>query len=293
MGNRKKSSGRAASQGRDGSIADALRVRGKSVSLSKWDADSTPGIRDREEAAERLARNLERMDELQYGLYAEGRRSLLLVFQGMDAAGKDGVIRKVATAFNPQGCRAWSFKAPTPEELAHDFLWRIHRAAPAKGEVAIFNRSHYEDVLIVRVHDLVPKRVWSERYAIINEFERRLAEHGTTILKFFLHISPEEQLERIRKRLDDPEKHWKFNEADLDERTRWDDYQRAFEDALARCNTEHAPWFVIPANRKWYRDVAVSEIVTATLEGMDPRPNAVSLDVKRLKSRLARAGAAR
>jgi PPK2 family polyphosphate:nucleotide phosphotransferase len=293
VGNRKKSSKRAASRGKDGSIADALRVRGKSLDLSRWDPDATPGIRDREEAAERLARNLQRMDALQYGLYAEGRRSLVLVFQGMDAAGKDGVIRKVATAFNPQGCRAWSFKAPTPEELAHDFLWRIHRAAPAKGEVAIFNRSHYEDVLVVRVHGLVPKPVWSERYAIINEFERRLHEHGTTILKFFLHISREEQLERIRKRLEDPAKHWKFSEADLDERTRWDDYQRAFEDALARCSTKHAPWFVIPANRKWYRDVAVSEIVTATLEDMDPRPNAVKLDLKRLMSRLARDGAAK
>ena len=272
MGTRKSSSKR-------GSIAERLRVRAKSVDLSKWDPDATPGIRDREEAAERLAKNLERMDELQYGLYAEGRRSLLIVFQGMDAAGKDGVIRKVATAFNPQGCRAWSFKAPTPEELAHDFLWRIHRAAPGKGEVAIFNRSHYEDVLIVRVHGLVPKSVWSERYAIINEFERRLAEHGTTILKFYLHISREEQLERIRKRLDDPAKHWKFSEGDLDERTRWDDYQAAFEDALARCSTKYAPWYVIPANRKWYRDAAVSEIVAATLEEMDPRPNKVSLDV--------------
>ena len=283
MGTRKSSSKR-------GSIAERLRVRAKSVDLSKWDPDATPGIRDREEAAERLAKNLERMDELQYGLYAEGRRSLLIVFQGMDAAGKDGVIRKVATAFNPQGCRAWSFKAPTPEELAHDFLWRIHRAAPGKGEVAIFNRSHYEDVLIVRVHGLVPKSVWSERYAIINEFERRLAEHGTTILKFYLHISREEQLERIRKRLDDPAKHWKFSEGDLDERTRWDDYQAAFEDALARCSTKYAPWYVIPANRTWYRDAAVSEIVAATLEEMDPRPNKVSLDVKRLRARLERDG---
>lgn len=285
MGTRKSSSKR-------GTIADRLRAPGGPVKLAKWDPDSTPGIRDREEAAERLAANLERMDELQYGLYAEGRRSLLLVFQGMDAAGKDGVIRKVATAFNPQGCRAWSFKAPTPEELAHDFLWRIHRAAPAKGEVAIFNRSHYEDVLIVRVHGLVAKDVWSERYEIINEFERRLHEHGTTILKFFLHISREEQLERIRKRLEDPAKHWKFSEADLDERARWDDYQSAFEDLLARCSTKHAPWFVIPANRKWYRDAAVSEIVAATMAGMDPRPNKVVLDVKRLRARLARDGKA-
>jgi PPK2 family polyphosphate:nucleotide phosphotransferase len=273
-------------------IGERLRVRGKSVKLSKWDAGATPGIRDRKEAAERLERNLALMDDLQYRLYAEGHRSLLLVFQGMDAAGKDGVIRKVATAFNPQGCRAWSFKVPTPEEAAHDFLWRIHRAAPAKGEVAIFNRSHYEDVLVVRVHDLVPKSVWSERYAIINEFERRLAEHGTTILKFYLHIDRDEQLERIRARLDDPAKHWKFSEADLNERSRWSEYQEAFEDLLARCSTEHAPWFVIPANRKWYRDAAVSEIVAGTLAEMNPHPTRVKLDVKRLQARLARDGAA-
>ena len=272
------------------SIADALRVRGKSVNLAKWDANSTPGVRDKQEAAERLAANLALMDEQQYRLYSEGRRSLLLIFQAMDAAGKDGVIRKVATAFNPQGCRAWSFKVPTPEEAAHDFLWRIHKAAPAKGEVAIFNRSHYEDVLVVRVHGLVPKPVWSGRYTIINEFEQRLHEHGTTILKFFLHIDRDEQMERMRERLDDPAKHWKFSEGDLNERTRWDDYQAAFEDLLGRCSTKHAPWFVIPANRKWYRDVAVSEIVAGALAEMNPRPTAVKLDVKRLRARLARDG---
>lgn len=279
------------SRKRGKSIAGRLRVRGKSVNLAKWDAGATPGIRDREEAAALLERNIERIDALQYRLYAEGRRSLLLVFQGMDAAGKDGVIRKVATAFNPQGCRVWPFKVPTPEEAAHDFLWRIHKAAPAKGEVAIFNRSHYEDVLVVRVHGLVPKSVWSERYAIINEFERRLHEHGTTILKFFLHIDRDEQLERIRARLDDPAKHWKFSEADLNERRRWDDYREAFEDALARCSTRHAPWYVIPANRKWYRDAAVSEIVAGALADMDPRPVEVDLDVERLRARLARDGA--
>ncbi len=273
------------------SIADRLRVRGRHLSLSKWDAGSTPGFHDKKQAAERLAKNLETMDALQYLLYAEGRRSLLLVFQGMDAAGKDGVIRKVATAFNPQGCRAWSFKVPTPREAAHDFLWRIHRAAPAKGEITIFNRSHYEDVLVVRVHDLVPKSVWSERYEIINEFEKRLVEHGTTILKFYLHIDRDEQLERIQARLDDPSKHWKFSEADLNERARWDDYQAAFEDLLARCSTKHAPWFVIPANHKWYRDVAVSEIVARALEEMDPHPIPVKLDVKRLRARLSRKGA--
>ena len=283
MGNRKKSS-------KHGSIADALRVRGGSANLSKRDANATPGVRDKQEAAERLEANLALLDEMQYRLYAEGQRSLLLVFQGMDAAGKDGVIRKVATAFNPQGCRAWSFKVPTPEEAAHDFLWRIHRAVPPKGDVAIFNRSHYEDVLVVRVHDLVPKSVWSERYAIINEFEQRLHQHGTTILKFFLHIDHDEQTQRIRERLDDPAKHWKFSEADLNERKHWNDYQAAFSDLLGRCSTKHAPWYVIPANRKWYRDVAVSDIIVETLAEMNPHPKAVKLDVKSLRARLARSG---
>jgi PPK2 family polyphosphate:nucleotide phosphotransferase len=283
VGNRKKSS-------KHGSIADALRVRGGSVNLSKQDANATPSVRDKQEAAERLEANLALLDDLQYRLYAEGRRSLLLVFQGMDAAGKDGVIRKVATAFNPQGCRAWSFKVPTPEEAAHDFLWRIHRATPPKGDVAIFNRSHYEDVLVVRVHDLVPKSVWSERYEIINEFEKRLTEDGTTILKFFLHIDHDEQTQRIRERLDDPAKHWKFSEADLNERKHWDDYQAAFADVLGRCSTKHAPWYVIPANRKWYRDVAVSDIIVEALAEMNPRPKAVKLDVKSLRTRLARGG---
>jgi PPK2 family polyphosphate:nucleotide phosphotransferase len=270
------------------SIADRLRVRGRRVDLSKRDAGATPGVKDKREAAERLARNLALIDELQYRLFAEGRRSVLLVFQGMDAAGKDGVIRKVATAFNPQGCRVTSFKVPTPEEAAHDFLWRIHRAAPARGEVAIFNRSHYEDVLVVRVHGLVPRSTWAKRYDAINEFERQLAGHGTTILKFFLHIDRDEQEERLRARLDDPAKHWKFSEADLDERRRWDDYQAAFADLLARCSTASAPWFVVPANHKWYRDVAVSEIVADALAAMNPRPPVVKLDVRRLRARLAR-----
>lgn len=268
-------------------IADRLRVRGKTVKLSEWDPSATPGLKGRKQASEELARNLARIDALQYQLYAEGRRSLLLVFQGMDAAGKDGVIRKVATAFNPQGCRAWSFKVPSAEEAAHDFLWRIHRAAPARGEVAIFNRSHYEDVLVVRVHDLVPKSEWSRRYDVINEFERRLGEHGTTVLKFFLHIDREEQAARMRARLDDPSKHWKFSEGDLAERKYWDAYQRAFEDLLGRCSTKHAPWFVIPANHKWYRDAAVADIVAGALEEMDPKPLPVKLDVRRLRASLA------
>jgi PPK2 family polyphosphate:nucleotide phosphotransferase len=269
-------------------IAQQLQVRGDKCSLTDWDPRATPACRDKAEAAERLERNLARIDALQYLLYAEGHRSLLLVLQGMDTSGKDGLIRKVMTAFNPQACEVWSFKVPTPEEAAHDFLWRIHRAAPRRGEIAIFNRSHYEDVLVVRVHELVPRAVWSRRYEEINEFERHLHDHGTTVLKFFLHISREEQQERLLARLDEPRKHWKFSEGDLAERQRWKEYQRAYEDALARCSTEDAPWFVIPSDRKWYRDLAVSEIIADALERMDPKPPKVTLDVKRLRAQITK-----
>ena len=183
----------------------------------------------------------------------------------------------------------WPFKVPTPEEAAHDFLWRIHHAAPPRGQVAIFNRSHYEDVLVVRVHELVPHRVWSRRYQAINEFEQRLHENGTHVVKFFLHISPEEQRQRLLARLDAPQKNWKFSDADLVERKLWKDYQRAYEDALSRCSPAPAPWYVVPADHKWYRDLAVSEILADTLESMNPRPPKVNLDVKRLRARLTRA----
>ena len=269
-------------------IADRLQVRGKKVRLSQWKPDATPGCKDKEEAAERLAKNLERIDELQYRLYAEARRSLLIVLQGMDTSGKDGVIRKTMTVFNPQGCKVWPFKVPTHEEAAHDFLWRIHRATPARGEVAIFNRSHYEDVLVVRVHDLVPREVWSGRYDVINDFESYLNRNGTEVIKFFLHISRKEQRDRLLARLEAPTKRWKFSDADLAERTHWQSYQRAYEDALARCSTRHAPWYVIPADRKWYRDLAVSEIVADVLDKMDPKLPKAKLDVKGLRARLMR-----
>jgi len=270
------------------SLAAKLRAR-KSVHLAKWNPRSTPGCKDKEEAAGRLAENLARIDALQYRLFAEARRSLLIVLQGMDTSGKDGLIRKVMTVFNPNGCRVWSFKVPTAEEAAHDFLWRIHRAAPGRGEVSVFNRSHYEDVLVVRVHDLVPRAVWSARYDTINAFERHLHTHGTRVLKFFLHISREEQKERLLARLDDPLKRWKFSDADLAERARWSSYQRAYEEALERCSTPHAPWFVVPADRKWYRDLAVSEIIADALEEMDPQLPKVKLDVKALRGRLGSA----
>jgi PPK2 family polyphosphate:nucleotide phosphotransferase len=202
----------------------------------------------------------------------------------MDTSGKDGVIRRVMTAFNASACHVESFKVPTPEEAAHDYLWRIHKATPGRGHVAIFNRSHYEDVLVVRVRELVAENIWQRRYAEINEFEEYLSNHGTRILKFFLHISNEEQKERLLSRLDDPDKHWKFSEGDLSERKLWPKYQEAYEDALARCSTKHAPWYVIPADRKWYRDLAISEIVAETLADMNPKPPKVKLDVKKLRA---------
>jgi PPK2 family polyphosphate:nucleotide phosphotransferase len=270
------------------STAERLQVRGHTIRLADWNPSSTPQCNGKDQANQRLAENLARIDELQYRLHAEARQSLLIVLQGMDTSGKDGLIRNVLTIFNPQGCKVWPFKVPTLEEAAHDFLWRIHRAAPAVGEVAVFNRSHYEDVLVVRVHKLVPRSVWSVRYRVINEFERHLRECGTRVLKFFLHISREEQRERLLARLEHPLKRWKFSDADLVERGRWRSYQRAYEDALARCSTAHAPWHVIPADRKWYRDFAVSQIVADTLEQMNPRIPKAKLEVGKLRARLAR-----
>ena len=225
------------------------------------------------------------MNDLQQRLFAERKRSLLIVLQGLDAGGKDGVIKHVIGAMNPDGCRVANFKEPTQKELAHDFLWRIEAQTPEKGQVAIFNRSHYEDVLVVRVHNLVPKRVWSQRYDQINDFERRLVQNGTHILKFFLHISKEEQLERFEDRLDDPAKRWKISDADYAEREYWDDYLRAYEDVFARCNSDDAPWFVIPSDHKWFRDLAVSEIIVSTMERMDfqvPRPTVDIEEIRRM-----------
>lgn len=269
-------------------FAERLLVEPRGFRLKARDAGATPGCEKKRNAHARTAENLERIDALQFQLYAEDRRSLLIVLQGIDAAGKDGCIRKVMTAFNPAGTKVHSFKVPTPEEADHDFLWRIHAAAPGRGEVAILNRSHYEDVIVVRVHGLIDRAECTRRYRVINEFERQLAETGTTVLKFFLHIDADEQLERLLARLDDPERHWKFSEGDIEERARWGDYQGAFQDALAHCSTPHAPWYVIPANHKWYRDLAVSQIVADTLERMAPKPPEVTLDVKRLRARLRR-----
>jgi PPK2 family polyphosphate:nucleotide phosphotransferase len=224
------------------------------------------------------------MDALQFQLHAEGKQSLLICLQAPDAGGKDGVVRHVIGAMNPQGCRVQGFKQPTALELAHDFLWRIERKAPRRGEVVIFNRSQYEDVLIVRVHDLVPKKVWSERYEQINDWEKRLVDNGTHILKFFLHVSKEEQLERFKKRLDEPDKHWKISEADYKERKFWDAYESAYEDLLCKCSTKHAPWFVIPSDRKWFRDLAISNIIVDTMQDLGikiPKPTVDIAEIRR------------
>ena len=247
---------------------------GSRFKLTGVDPEYTHGVR-KQDAASRLEKNLERLSVLQYLLYAEARRSLLVVLQGIDAGGKDGTIRHVMSGLNPQGVQVTPFKAPDGEEKRHDYLWRVHRAVPEYGKIGIFNRSHYEDVLIVRVHNLVPKSVWSQRYDQINDFERMLAGNGVTIVKFLLYISKEEQAKRFRERLDDKTKNWKFSPEDIKERGYWDDYIRAYEEALRRCSTKNAPWYVIPANHKWFRNFAVSEILRHTLEEMDlkyPKP---------------------
>ena len=255
---------------------------GTKAAIRKRDPGSTHGFKDKEDAEEALKKNTERLSELQYVLYAESKHAVLIVFQAMDAGGKDGTIRHVMTGLNPQGTRVTSFKVPSVEESAHDFLWRIHRPMPSRGEIGIFNRSHYEDVLVVRVHKLVPKEVWSKRYDEINAFERTLSESGVKILKFFLHISKEEQKERFRQRLEDPTKHWKLSAADFAERKLWDDYMDAYEDALTHCSTDWAPWYVIPADKKWYRNLAVSQIIVEALEGLHMRLPEPSLDISRI-----------
>jgi PPK2 family polyphosphate:nucleotide phosphotransferase len=244
---------------------------GKKIRLRDFDADYTGGRQKSDKSQAELDKNLAKLDDLGYRLYAEGRRSLLLVLQGMDTAGKDGTIRHVMEGFNPQSCQVTSFKQPSIEELAHDFLWRVCRAAPRKGFIGIFNRSHYEDVLVVRVHDLVPKEEWETRYQRINRFEEMIHDAGTTIVKIFLHISKDEQRRRLQSRLDDPKKRWKFSHADIAERNYWDDYQRAYEAAMTRCNTKHAPWYIVPANHKWYRNLVISNILRNTLEQIDPQ----------------------
>ena len=270
-------------------LRDALRAA-TTVDLRGIDPRSTPGIAGKREAAADRDLIAERLDELQERLYAEGARSVLLVLQGMDPSGKGGTIRHVVTALDPAWVDVVAFKAPTQEELARHFLWRIERELPGPGEVTVFDRSHYEDVLVVRVRGLVPEEVWRARYDEINDFERRIAAGGTAIVKCMLHVSRAEQRERLLARLDDPTKHWKFREGDIDERARWDGYQQAYAEAIERCNSDAAPWYVVPADRKWYRNWAIAQLLLETLEALDPRYPPSELDVPRLRRRLADEG---
>jgi PPK2 family polyphosphate:nucleotide phosphotransferase len=263
-------------------VEDFRITPGSHMRLRDFDPDFK-GRHGKEKALAKIDALCERMSDLQQRLFAERRRSLLICLQALDAGGKDGVVKHVIGSMNPDGCHVANFKEPTQEELAHDFLWRIEAQMPKRGEVAIFNRSHYEDVLIVRVHNLVPKAVWSQRYAQIDDFERRHAANGTVILKFFLHISKDEQLRRFEQRLDDPAKRWKISESDYAEREYWEDYERAYDDVLAKCNSEEAPWFVIPANHKWFRDVAISEIVVATLGSMNIQLPKPTVDIEEIR----------
>lgn len=244
---------------------------GTDVDLSTFSTKGKTFHSDRKQAEKEFVALRDELIELQNCFYADGRHKLLIVLQATDAGGKDGTIRKVFRGVNPQGCRVNSFKAPSKEELSHDFLWRVHQRVPAAGMIGVFNRSHYEDVLVVRVDQLVPEPVWRQRYEQINHFERLLHETGTTILKFFLHISREEQLERFQARLDDPNKTWKFSRHDLVKRQQWDEYQAAFEEVLTRCSTSYAPWYVIPADQKWYRNLAISRVIVDAIKRIGPK----------------------
>ncbi len=269
-----------------------LRVRpGSRVRLGRIDPSDTGKHTDEPAARAKLARDIARLAKLQDVLYAEHRHAVLVVLQGMDTSGKDGTVKHVMSGVNPSACEVVPFKVPTAEEAAHDFLWRAHRAAPRRGHITIFNRSHYEDVLVPRVHRTVPREVLRQRYAQINDFERLLAENGTLIVKFFLHIAKGEQRRRLLERLEDPDKTWKFSEGDLQERALWDRYTAAYEKLLARCSMPHAPWYVIPANHKWHRNLAVASVLVAALEGLGsryPRPTLSPARVRRLRAALAR-----
>lgn len=266
---------------------DRYRVKpGSRVRLDKWDANEHALFKgSKDDCLPHVDKLVDELETLQELLYAESKHKLLVVLQGMDTAGKDGTIRLVFDGVNPSGVKVASFKKPTEEELSRDFLWRVHQKVPRNGEIVIFNRSHYEDVLVVRVHNLVPKAVWSKRYDQIVEFEKLLADSGTTILKFFLHIDRKEQKERLEARLAEPDKHWKFSMQDVAERAHWDDYQKAYEAALSKTSSDHAPWYVIPANRKWYRNFVIASIVVDTLKGLkmrypDPDPGLGSVVIE-------------
>ncbi len=246
--------------------------------LASIPSDDTQGLDDKAAARATLSALRERLSSLQERLYAEDRQALLLVLQAMDTGGKDSTIRSVMRGVNPQGCRIYGFKKPTPQELGRDFLWRVHQRVPPKGHIGIFNRSHYEDVLVVRVHGLAPPELIEKRYDHINAFERLLHDHGTRVVKVYLHISKDYQLERLRRRLERPDKWWKFNPQDLEERKRWDDYMRAYELALNRCSTPEAPWYVVPAEKRWFRNLVVARLLVDTLQAMNPQYPPPSFD---------------
>jgi len=272
-------------------VSERLRVPTGDVDLRSYDTRATPGFSGSKTAGKAaLAEVGSRLSDLQEKLFASGvkgdRRSVLLVLQGMDSSGKGGTVRHVIGQVDPQGCAVTAFKAPTPEELAHDFLWRVRRRLPGPGILGVFDRSHYEDVLIVRVHELVPRATWARRYSTINRFEAGLAERGIQMIKVFLHISKEEQRQRLIARLDDPTKHWKFNPHDIDERAWWQEYEAAYEAVLTRCNPETAPWYVVPADRKWYRNWAVAHLLVERLEDMKLEWPKADVDVAEQRSRL-------
>ncbi len=265
-------------------MANSYRVTsGKNFKLSSHDPDDTDALGGEEEARGRLMLDATAIDKLQDSLYGEGRRSLLVILQGMDTSGKDGTIRGVFNTAGPLGVNVTAFRQPSEEERAHDFLWRAHMACPKRGMIGIFNRSHYEDVLVVKVRQFAPAKEIEKRYDQINAFEKMLTENGTTILKFMLHISKDEQKERLQERLDDPKKNWKFNAGDLDDRARWGDFMDAYQTMIERCSTDWAPWHIIPANHKWARNALIASIVRKTLEDMDPKYPKVDWDPKTIK----------
>lgn len=255
---------------------------GRKIRLDDWPTAGKEYHADREEAEASFIALREELIEWQRRLYADDRHKLLIIFQAMDAGGKDGAIGKVFRGVNPQGVRVHSFKGPSTEELAHDFLWRIHQRVPPRGMIGVFNRSHYEDVLIVRVDSLVPESVWRPRYRLINDFEKHLTETGTTILKFYLHISNEEQRERLQARLNEPDKNWKFSVDDLEKRKQWGAYMEAYDEMLERTSTSYAPWYIIPSDQKWYRDLALAEVIVGTLRRLDPRYPAPKMDLSHI-----------
>lgn len=265
-------------------MADAIRVKpGSKVRLKDIDPADTGGLKDRKEAQAMLEAERAAMLDLQERLYAENHRSLLIVLQAMDTGGKDGTVKNVLSGLNPSGVEITSFKAPSEEERDHDFLWRVAQRLPRRGNIGLFNRSHYEDVLVVRVMNLAPRSVWEPRYDVINRWEEILTELGTTVLKFFLHISKDEQKRRLESRLADTSKAWKFDPGDLAARARWDDYQTAYEAVLSRCSTKHSPWHVVPADKKWYRNLVVARRVVETIREMDPKPPKVDFDPAKIK----------